>query len=111
MTPEELEVHLRAEAERHIKAMMETYRNSARKSLNEIEQAALALGQQIKEAALRGMVEARPEDSIPPACPECGGRLSAKGQRRKWVVTQAGEVQVSRAYYYCETCGKGFFPQ
>jgi hypothetical protein len=91
--------------------MVERYRASERKSPEEIEEAALELGKQVKAVALRGMVEARPEDTAPASCAVCGGRLQAKGQRGKWVVTQAGEVEVSRAYYYCETCSKGFFPQ
>lgn len=111
MTPEELEARLRAEAEVRIKAMVEDYRNSESKSLAEIEQAALGLGKQMKEAALRGMVEARPDDEVLTVCPQCGGRLQAKGRRGKWVYTQAGEVQVQRRYAYCEVCGTGFFPQ
>lgn len=111
MTPDELEARLRAEAEARIKAMVEAYRGSESKSLAEIEQAALDLGKQMKEVALRGMVEARPDDEVLKVCPECGGCLQAKGRRRKWVYTQAGEVQVQRPYYYCEGCGTGFFPQ
>jgi uncharacterized protein with PIN domain len=91
--------------------MVEQYRQSENKSLDDIEKAALGLGKQMKEAALRGMVEARVEDEEMRECPQCGGRLQAKGQRHKWVQTQAGEVQVKRTYYYCEACGTGFFPQ
>ena len=111
MTPEELEVQLREEAERAIKALVEKYRQSENKTIDEIEAAALAIGKQMKETALRGMVEARPNDETLSGCPQCGGRLQKKGQRTKWLQTQAGEVQVSRAYYYCEACGTGFFPQ
>jgi hypothetical protein len=30
--------------------------------------------------------------------------------KRKYVVTETGEVEVERAYYYCETCKRGIFP-
>src|SRR5260370_27946640 len=108
MSPEELEAQLRVEAEKAIKTLVEKYRQSENKSIDEIEAAALAIGKQMKETALRGMVEARPGDGVLRACPQCGGRLQAKGQRAKWLQTQAGEVQVSRDYYYCEACGTGF---
>jgi len=110
MTPEELEVQLREEAERAIKALVEKYRQSENKTIDEIEAAALAIGKQMKETALRGMIAARPSDAALSACPQCGGSLRRKGQRAKWVHTQAGEAQVSRDYYYCEACGTGFFP-
>jgi hypothetical protein len=111
MTPEELEAQLGLEAEAVIKAAVEKYRASERKSIDEIEMAAVAVGQQMKGAVLKGMVEARPSEQAPEGCPTCGGRLQAKGKRAKWVQTQAGEVQVKREYYYCEACGTGFFPQ
>jgi uncharacterized protein with PIN domain len=111
MTPEELERQLRAEAETIIKTTVEKYRASKDKTLAEIEVAALAAGKQMKQAALEGMVAARPSEAALEKCPECGGGLQAKGKRSKWIQTQAGEVQVERDYYYCVACGTGFFPQ
>ncbi len=100
MTPEELEAQLRMEAEAEIKALVEKYRQSEDKTINDIE-----------AAALKGMVQARPSEGAIERCPQCGGRLHSKGQRGKWLQTQAGEVHMSRDYYYCEACGTGFFPQ
>jgi len=111
MTPEELEAQLRIEANTIIKTTVEKYRDSQEKTLAEIEAAAIAVGKQMKQAALKGMVEARPPEPAPESCPGCGGRLQAKGKRSKWLHTQAGEVQVARDYYYCAACGTGFFPQ
>ena len=111
MTPDELEAQLQVEAAKAIKALVEKYRQSEDKTIDEIEAAAMTIGKQIKEKALQGMLEARPSDGELSACPQCGGRLQRKGQRFKWLHTQAGEVQVSRDYYYCEACVTGFFPQ
>lgn len=110
MSPEELEAKLRMEVEGHIKALVAGYAASERKSIDEIETAALSIGQQVREAALKAMVEARPTEESDKVCPSCGGRVHAKGQRSKWVQTRAGEVQLKRHYYYCEGCGTGFFP-
>ena len=110
MTPEELECELRTEADTIIRTTLEKYRESKAKTIEEIEAAALAVGKQMKQAALKAMVAARPSEEPLEKCPECGGRLQAKGKRSKWIQTQAGEVQVERDYYYCAACGTGFFP-
>src|SRR5258705_13785258 len=111
MTPEELERKVRREAEAQIKVLVAGYQSSERKSIEEIETAALRLGQELGEAALKAMVAARPAEESIRVCPTCGGRVHAKGQRSKWVQTRAGEVQLKRDYYYWESCGTGFFPQ
>ena len=111
MTPEELESQLRVDAEKAIKSLVEKYRHSDNKTIDESEAAALAIGKQMKETALHRLIEARPSEGGLSMCPECGGQLQKKGQRTKWLHTQAGEVQVSRDDYYCEACGTGVFPQ
>ena len=37
-------------------------------------------------------------------------RLGMKDYRSRQVVSEAGEVKLTRAYYYCEGCGQGVFP-
>jgi YgiT-type zinc finger domain-containing protein len=46
-----------------------------------------------------------------PACPACGGRVQARG-RRKRRLTVPGDrvVELERTYAGCPTCGTGFFP-
>ncbi len=44
------------------------------------------------------------------ACPGCGGRTRYKGRYAQEVITALGRVRMSRAYYHCGTCGKGFCP-
>ncbi|MDQ6810555.1 MAG: hypothetical protein M3Z95_01475 [Actinomycetota bacterium] len=47
-----------------------------------------------------------------PHCSGCGGRLQARGQRERAVLTahQATPLRLRRPYYVCSTCGTGFFP-
>jgi uncharacterized protein with PIN domain len=111
MTPEELKARLLAEAEAIIEEIVGQDEASQPRTLNEIEQAALKAGQQVKASVLAGLVGNVPHVPAGDTCPQCGGKLKAKGKRPKWVLTQAGEVQVERDYYYCEQCKTGFFPQ
>jgi len=111
MTPEELKAQLLAEAEAIINEVVGQDQASVPKTLGEIEQAALKAGRQVKASILAGLVGNAPGTPAGDTCPQCGGKLKAKGKRRKWVLTQAGEVQVERDYYYCEQCKTGFFPR
>jgi uncharacterized protein with PIN domain len=111
MTHEELKARLLAEAEGIIEEIVGQDQASHPRTLNEIEQAALKAGQQVKASVLAGLVGNAPHMPASDTCPQCGGKLKAKGKRPKWVLTQAGEVQVERDYYYCEQCKTGFFPQ
>src|SRR5262245_60929662 len=111
MTPEELKVRLLAEAEVIINEIVGQDQASQPKTLGEIEQAGRKAGQQVKASVLAGLVGNAPRTTAGERCPQCGGKLNNKGRRPKWVLTQAGEVQVERDYYYCEQCKTGFFPQ
>ena len=111
MTPEELKARLLAEAEAIINEIVGQDEAHQPRTLKEIEQAALKAGQQVKASVLVGLVNNAPHMVAGDSCPQCGGKLKGKGKRSKWVLTQAGEVQVERDYYYCEQCKTGFFPQ
>jgi uncharacterized protein with PIN domain len=78
--------------------------------LREIEQAAVKTGEQIKQLLAQHLLE---EERDPPEqvnCPQCGKRLGIKDYRSREVVSEAGEVKLNRAYYYCEDCKQGIFP-
>ena len=76
--------------------------------INDIERLAVGTGEDIKQVLAQQLSE-ESEDN-PPICSECGKQMPLKDYRTKQVVTQAGEVKVKRAYYYCETCKAGHFP-
>jgi hypothetical protein len=82
------------------------------RQLSELEEIALNGGRLLEEALIKAQVaEAQTGQAVPgPTCPDCGGELHYKGRKRKRLVTQAGEVEMDRAYYYCESCRQGVFP-
>lgn len=46
-----------------------------------------------------------------PPCPACGGRLAARGQDTRAVLTAHGQrVTLARSYAGCPACGAGLFP-
>ncbi len=110
MTREELKARLLAEAEAIINEIVGEKETNQPRTLNEIEQAALKAGQQVKASVLAGLVANVPKANEGQTCPQCGRKLKRKGKRFKWVLTQAGEVQMERDYYYCPQCKTGFFP-
>ena len=61
---------------------------------------------------VEGLLEQR-ESKQPaeePKCKECGERMVDKGQKRKQLVTEVGEVTIEREYYWCPSCQRGIFP-
>lgn len=64
-------------------------------------------------AQLMGELATQPEEVTSEErerCPECGAVLTAKGKRRRQVSHLEGEVQLERAYGYCDHCHSGLFP-
>lgn len=81
-------------------------------TLTEIEEAALEVGEELEAAITAELAKAGEtrEERERPDCPGCGDELRHKGYRTKEVITRTGEVKIRRAYYYCQTCRRGFFP-
>lgn len=53
------------------------------------------------------------QETIAPAvekCKTCGQEMRNKGQKKKVVESQIGEIVMERGYYYCGECGAGIFP-
>lgn len=46
----------------------------------------------------------------PEYCRECGGRMEAKGEKRRGVLHREGEAKIEREHYYCPGCEGGIFP-
>jgi hypothetical protein len=78
--------------------------------LREIEQAAVRTGEKIKQTISQHLVEEVKEVAEALQCPGCRKRLGMKDYRSRQVVTEAGEVKLTRAYYYCKECKQGIFP-
>lgn len=79
--------------------------------ISDIEEIALDLRQDVGEDVTEALAEYESQQKdVDVECPSCAQVMRAKGQKKKWVKTQTGMVQVERPYYYCETCRKGHFP-
>ena len=107
----ELEARLRAAAEAALAKALAERKAPGQATLADIERVARSAGQQIEQAIASALVqESAAELPAWPKCPQCGQRLKNKGKRRRRIVTEAGEIEVERAYYHCAACGVGIFP-
>lgn len=108
----ELKARLMAKAEAAIDGLLATRKRPAEAKLADIEQVVLTTRQQIEQALTAELVaESAGAVTVAwPSCPKCGRRLKVKGQRRRTVVLETGEVTVARTYYHCTTCKTGVFP-
>jgi methionyl-tRNA synthetase len=45
-----------------------------------------------------------------PQCEQCGEKMRYRGTPERDVSHREGDVEVERAYYYCDSCERGLFP-
>lgn len=107
---EEAKAHLMRQAEELIDGLLSEKKPADEITLSEIERAAVEAGLRFGEAVARQLTEESREPVQKPVCLACGEEMRLKDYRTRWVVTEAGEVEVRRAYYYCVTCRRGVFP-
>jgi uncharacterized protein with PIN domain len=107
-----LKARLLAYAEAAIDKLLAQKQPPETATLAEIEEVVLQARQQIEQALTSELVEESGQAllAVWPVCPKCGQRLKAKGKRPRRVVTVTGEVTVTREYYHCRACQRGFFP-
>ena len=108
----ELQARLEAKAKAAIEELLVQQKDPAQRTLSDIEQTVRVAGQALEQALTAELAaeSAAQVEADWPGCPECGGRLKAKGKRPKRLVTETGEVEVEREYYHCAACGVGIFP-
>jgi len=107
---EELKARLMKEFEAVIDGMLANRSEARDITLRYAEKTAVATGEKLKEVIAQELLKEYGEQEEGVECPSCGQRLRMKDYRSRRVVTEAGEVEVRRAYYYCEACRKGIFP-
>ncbi|HEY6074609.1 MAG TPA: hypothetical protein VIV15_14785 [Anaerolineales bacterium] len=107
----DLKARLRAATDAAIAKVLAERKLPAEASLADIERVALEAGQAIEQAIAAALAQ-ESASALPewPNCPQCGQKMKHKGKRSRRIVTEAGEVEVERPYYYCATCHQGFFP-
>jgi hypothetical protein len=80
-------------------------------TLEEIEALVERLGREFRRDLQRRLVEERTvgprENTVPCAC---GRHVRFRRLRDRVITTRHGAVCLSRPYYYCAACGKGFAP-
>jgi tRNA(Ile2) C34 agmatinyltransferase TiaS len=112
LTDKELKASMMAEAEAVIEKLLRQQKPAEQITLTEIEGLGIKARQEVGEGLTRILVEhSAAARQVPgPACPECGREMHYKGLKGKRVVSETGEVEVKRAYYYCAGCRVGLFP-
>jgi uncharacterized protein with PIN domain len=106
----DLKARMMAEAEAAIDQLLAEGSRQDELVLSDIERLARRAGNRIVEQLTVEMVKEegpREEDRI---CPDCGRKMRYKGQKKRDLVTETGELHLERAYYYCPSCRKGVFP-
>ncbi len=112
VTDEELKARMMAEAEAAIDKLLGQRQPAEEITLREIEGLVLEARRAVGEGLTAILVEqSATAGQVPgPGCPECGREMHYKGLKSKRVVSETGEVEVKRAYYYCADCRVGLFP-
>jgi hypothetical protein len=112
LTDEELKARMMAEAEAAIDKLLGQKKPAEQITLTEIERLVLKARQEVGEGLTTILVEqSAAAGQVPgPACAECGREMHYKGLKSKRVVSETGEAEVKRAYYYCADCRVGLFP-
>lgn len=107
-----------ADAESHIQKLVEEFEKRLRQempmgpvTLEEIERRADRLGEQVKEAVQKELLDLAGTGYVGSSV-LCSCQRSARyvALYKKQMVTLCGIATVWRAYYYCSTCRKGFCP-
>ena len=112
MTSEELKRELMAKAEAAIDEMLAKKPANNKITLRDIEGLAIQTGQRLEAEVLGSLLKSSGTDSRVNGivCASCGKTMQRKGWRKRRVISEAGESEIERPYYYCEQCKTGAFP-
>jgi hypothetical protein len=64
---------------------------------------------ELVEDIIQGQANSQPGPG--PRCEGCGREMRYKGHKKRPAIqTSQGEIELERAYYYCDKCKVGLFP-
>lgn len=107
----EIKAELLAKYEGLLDEMLSQGETKAELTLTAIEDMALRTRAAVGEQVTGALLESQGEPGIPgPCCPNCGQEMRYKGRKHRYLRTRSGEVDIARAYYYCQRCRRGHFP-
>ena len=106
-----LKAKLMNNLEEQVDAYLDWYESVEDIKFRDIENRVLMTRKKMGEELVQSLVA---EEAVVAAsglhCPTCGATMRRKGQKKKVIVSLAGEIEVEREYYYCPHCQQGFFP-
>jgi uncharacterized protein with PIN domain len=111
-TREQRQAELQAKANELINRLLDWTDQTDKPDLTQIEDEVLAIRAELGESMLQAILAAQEaaQPTAVPSCPQCRQPLKDKGHRPHQTVSRVGDVTLSREYYYCPTCQRGFFP-
>lgn len=107
---EELEEKLVGQVREAIRKLLDELPEAEKVTLSDMERATGVMGHRVMQETLQQLVKRDEGKKAEIWCEACGVRMTARGRRRKRVVTVRGEVEIERHYYICPVCGQGRFP-
>lgn len=109
LSKEERKVRLLEVAEQLLDRMLSEEGPGGEIMLEDIERAALRVGQGL-QGAVAADIASNSEQAEAVKCSKCGKKMVYQGLRSRPVVSEAGEITIQRAYYYCRGCKSGSYP-
>ncbi len=116
MNPEEMEQQWQQQSQQVARAMREWRQAHPKATLAQIEAAVDEQMNQLRARMIEDVAQSRPLEQVgaeqmASTCPQCGGRMQARGKHQRRLQTQGGQrVTLTRQYQSCPLCGYSFFP-
>ena len=110
-TRDDLEAKLMAKAKEAIRKLLAKQKPKDEITLSDMENSVGEFGDELLQEIMQELVRvSSSSESEAINCPSCQSVIRYKGKKSKQMMTQRGEIEIKRDYYYCEECLSGYFP-